>query len=186
MSLVSVLGIPPPRCGAPPWSTCLRPFPGRAGLSQHPLHALLLKISLNAQVCVLLVLVETPVSGGHSDSDTQDRVRQQPVSAARGGAGTACISTQRVENRRAGCGPPCISPALLSLTSSLLTSMFHTAIPPSEEQETSCLRELQVTQRLHSVCKHTEVTASSWETHALSSCRPSVSPRCNQQLAFYH
>lgn len=29
--------------------------------------------------------------------------------------------------------------ALLPLTSSLLTSMFHTAIPPSEEQETSCL-----------------------------------------------
>lgn len=31
---------------------------------------------------------------------------------------------------------PCPLPPL---TSSLLTSMFHTAIPPSEEQETSCL-----------------------------------------------
>lgn len=35
-------------------------------------------------------------------------------------------------------GPPPAMPAR-SLTSSLLTSMFHTAIPPSEEQETSCL-----------------------------------------------
>ena len=41
-------------------------------------------------------------------------------------------------NRRA-VGPPQVSPALLPLTSSLLTSMFHTAIPPSKEQETSCL-----------------------------------------------
>lgn len=139
MSLVSVLGIPPQdvehRLGAP---ACVHSLDGLDCL-QHPLHALLLKISLNVpSVCTACPGGNSPVSGGHSDSDTQDRVRQQPVSA-RGGAGTACISTQRVENREAGCGPPCISPALLSLTSSLLTSMFHTAIPPSEEQETSCL-----------------------------------------------
>lgn len=42
------------------------------------------------------------------------------------------------EARSSGTSPQQPRPAP-SLTSSLLTSMFHTAIPPSEEQETSCL-----------------------------------------------
>lgn len=105
-----------------------------------PAYFLRLKISLNVQsVCTACHCRDSQMSRGCSENWHMGLVRSQPKS-------TRVRSSVGTENWQGGqpqgqvLGAVCWSALpCSSLTSSLLTSMFHTAMPPSEEQETSCL-----------------------------------------------
>lgn len=181
------MGIPPQdvehRLGAP---ACVHSLDGLDCL-QHPLHALLLKISLNApSVCTACPGGNSPVSGGHSDSDTQDRVRQQPVSAA--GRSWDCLHLHPKGGKPRGrlwasLHQPCLALSYL-LSADVHVPHCNSTIRGTGDQ---LPRELQVTQRLHSVTANTQksLPQAGKHTHCLHA-GSSVSPRCNQQLAFYH
>ena len=138
MSLVSVSGAP-----WQVWSSTLELLPAVHSLDgldrlQQPLHELPCENQPKCPMCVLHVPVETPVSGGHSDWHAGPRWTITSKHSGEG-LGLPASPAKGWKTKRRVVGPPWVNPASLSLTSSLLTSMFHTAIPPSEEQETSCL-----------------------------------------------
>ena len=167
---------PHDRCGAAPWSTGLQsiPWTGWTVSSVLSMH-FSVKISLNAPcVCAACPRGNSPVRGGHSDCDTQDRVRRDQE-AQRGGAGTACISSQTAENQEAGWGTspgqPCLAPSYL-LSADVHVPHCNSTIRGTGDQ---LPRELQVTQRLHSVTANTQQSLPQAGTHTVFMQAP-VSP----------
>lgn len=186
MSLVSVLGTPWQM-----WSTTLEHLPAvhsldGLGCLQRPLHALLCENQPNAP-CVVTACPRgnSPVSRGHSDGDIQDRIGQQPVSTA--GRSWDCLHLQPKGGKPRGglwdlpgSALPCsLLPPLCWHPCSTL--QFHH--PRNRRPAASWAAGNTAPALCH--CKQTAVTASSWDTRSLHA-GSRVSPRWNQQLAFYH
>lgn len=117
---------------------------------------------------------------------TQDRVRQQPASAA--GRSWNYLHLQPKGGRPRGglwasLGQPCLALSYL-LSADVHVPHCNSTIRGTGDQ---LPRELQVTQRLHSVTANTQksLPQAGKHMHCLHA-GSSVSPHWNQQLAFYH